>query len=225
MVNIEHLTFQQIINFLQHFFFCCFQGYRFGICKFPGQGSNWSYSCRPTLQLGATPDPQPNEQGQGSNPHRRGYQSGSLLLSHNGNYIFSTSLFSPSSKYFSNSNKHFIKRTTHGSSLVVQQVKDPVLSMQQLGFDPSPGPGTSICSRHDWKKKKTHSCCLSSVVGMILIYFLLLFRYLKKYFSDNLKKYYKSIHDYSTEEILNSEYKHPRIDLEKNYYVSSLNLL
>ena len=40
---------------------------------------------RLTPQLMATPDPQPTERGQGSNPHPYGYQSGSLPLSHNGN--------------------------------------------------------------------------------------------------------------------------------------------
>ena len=46
---------------------------------------------RPLPQLMATPDSQPTEQGQGWNPGHHGYQSGSFLLSHNGNsskYIF-----------------------------------------------------------------------------------------------------------------------------------------
>ena len=36
-------------------FFIYFQGYTRGICKFPGQGSNWSYSCWYTIAT-ATPD-------------------------------------------------------------------------------------------------------------------------------------------------------------------------
>ena len=39
----------------------------------------------PTPQLVAMPDPQPTEQGQGSNLHHRRYYSGLLLLSHDGN--------------------------------------------------------------------------------------------------------------------------------------------
>ena len=37
-----------------------------------------------TLQLMAVPDSQPTEQGQGSNPHPRGYQSDSFPLCHTG---------------------------------------------------------------------------------------------------------------------------------------------
>ena len=40
---------------------------------------------QPTLQLMATPDPRPTEQGQGSNLCLHGYQSYSFPLSHNGN--------------------------------------------------------------------------------------------------------------------------------------------
>ena len=38
-----------------------------------------------TPQLTTTPDPQPTEQGQGSNPQSHGSQSDSFLQSHNGN--------------------------------------------------------------------------------------------------------------------------------------------
>lgn len=52
--------------------------------------------------------------------------------------------------------------------------------------------------------------------GNYATYFLLPLRYLKKYFSYPLKKYYKSIHEQSTEEILNFQRvcKHPLSDTE-----------
>ena len=40
---------------------------------------------RPTPQLMAMPDPQPTEQGHGSNLHPQGYQLDSFLLCHNRN--------------------------------------------------------------------------------------------------------------------------------------------
>ena len=40
---------------------------------------------QPAPQLSATPDPQPTEQVQGSTPYPHGYESGLLLLSHDGN--------------------------------------------------------------------------------------------------------------------------------------------
>ena len=42
------LTF--FFYFLFFLFFCFFQGHSCGIWKFPGQGSNQSYSCQPTPQ-------------------------------------------------------------------------------------------------------------------------------------------------------------------------------
>ena len=41
----------------------------------------------PIPQFTAMPDPQPTEWGQGSNPHSRGYQTGSLPLSYNRNSL------------------------------------------------------------------------------------------------------------------------------------------
>ena len=59
------------------FFWSVFQGH---MC------STWNLAfepcLRPTPRLMATPDPQPTEQGQGSNQHPHGYESGSLPLSH-----------------------------------------------------------------------------------------------------------------------------------------------
>lgn len=54
--------------------------------------------------------------------------------------------------------------------------------------------------------------------GNYSMYFLLPLGYLKKYFSYPLKKYYKSIHEQSTEEILNFQRvcKHPLSDTETN---------
>ena len=45
---------------------------------------------RPTPELTETPDRKPTERGQGWNPHPHGYESGSLILCHNGNSYFST---------------------------------------------------------------------------------------------------------------------------------------
>ena len=71
--------------------------------KFPGQGLNQSCSCQPTLQpqqLGipalsvtytaahGNSNPLPTERGQGLNLHPHGYQSGSLLISHNRKFNF-----------------------------------------------------------------------------------------------------------------------------------------
>ena len=49
--------------------------------------ATWDPSClRPASQLTATPDPQPNERGQGSNTHPHGYYySDSFPLCHSGN--------------------------------------------------------------------------------------------------------------------------------------------
>ena len=77
-----------VICLLRFFFYLTnffFQGCAHGVWKFPGQGSNWSYSCRPILRLIATPDPWPTERGQASNLHPHGYQLALFLLHHNGN--------------------------------------------------------------------------------------------------------------------------------------------
>ena len=87
--------------------FCfAFQGHTHDIWKFPGQGSNRSYSCWPMPQ--PQPQPQPQQcriqdvsvtytpaqgnagslspdRGQGSNPQPHGSQSDSFPLSHDGN--------------------------------------------------------------------------------------------------------------------------------------------
>ena len=74
------------------FLFFVFQGCTCGIQKFPGQGSNQSYSCQPTPQPcriqdtsvtyttapGNTRSFIPTEQGQGSNLYPHGSQSGPL---------------------------------------------------------------------------------------------------------------------------------------------------
>ena len=86
--------FVYTLFFLFLSFFVLFQGHTSSIWRFPGQGSNSSYSCRPapqpqqrgiwarvckpTPQLMATPDPKPTERGQGSNPHPHGSSSDSL---------------------------------------------------------------------------------------------------------------------------------------------------
>ena len=45
-----------LLHFILFLFFVFFQGLTRRILKFPGQGSNWSYSCQPTPQ----PQPQPH---------------------------------------------------------------------------------------------------------------------------------------------------------------------
>ena len=49
---LEYMLFKSYFNFLVFFFFFffLFQGHTCGLWRFPGQGSNWSYSCRPTPQ-------------------------------------------------------------------------------------------------------------------------------------------------------------------------------
>ena len=77
------------------FIFWSFQGHTHGIWGFPGQGSNQSYCCQPTpqpQQLGIIHHSswhcwQPTERGQGSNPHPHGYQTDSLLLCYQGNFL------------------------------------------------------------------------------------------------------------------------------------------
>ena len=81
-------------------------GFTWDIWKFPGEGSNqscsWQHShgktgsklhLQPTSQFMATQDPQPTEQGQGSNPHPHGYELGLSPLSHEGNSMKKTLAF------------------------------------------------------------------------------------------------------------------------------------
>ena len=85
--------------FVFRFFFFFFQCRRHGIWRFPGQGSNWSYGCRPTPQpqqhwiqaasaayttAHGKARPLTHEQGQGLNLCAHGYQSDSFPLYHNG---------------------------------------------------------------------------------------------------------------------------------------------
>ena len=59
---------------------------------------NQSNSCQPAPQFTRTPDPQPTEQGQGSNQHPHRYLSDSFLLCHNGtssSLAFKSTLLSP----------------------------------------------------------------------------------------------------------------------------------
>ena len=82
------------------FSFLSFQGSTCGIWRFPGQSLNWSCSCRLTpqsQQYGIRPmsatytrapsniEPYHTEQDRDRTQVRRGYQLGSLPLSHNGN--------------------------------------------------------------------------------------------------------------------------------------------
>ena len=79
--------FLKSVGFFGFFVVVFFQGRTCGMWRFPGLGSNWSCSRRPTpepQQLGiraayvtyttvtATPDPSPTERGQGSNPKPHG---------------------------------------------------------------------------------------------------------------------------------------------------------
>ena len=78
-------------SFLLHLFFffffflsfCHFQGRSHGIWRFPGQGSNWSYSLRPMPQpqqrrIPAASATFTTADGQGSNPQPHGSQSDTL---------------------------------------------------------------------------------------------------------------------------------------------------
>ena len=94
----------QWLQFFFHyrFFFVFFQGHTLGIWKFPGQGSNQSYSAslhhrhsnagsepplQTTSQLWQCQILNPLRRARESNPHPHGYQLGLFLLSHNGNSL------------------------------------------------------------------------------------------------------------------------------------------
>ena len=93
--------------FVLFFFVFFFQGHTCGIWRLPGEGSNQSYSCRPTTQ--PTWDPShiydlhhrswqcwilnPLRESRGSNLRPHGYQSDSFLLSHKRNSLSFSFLF------------------------------------------------------------------------------------------------------------------------------------
>ena len=113
------------------FLFFPFQGHTLGIQRSPGQGSNQSYSCRPT--------PQPRQIlthlsrpgiDQGSNPQPHGSQSDSFSLRHDGNsYLgfFYILICYDDLQIFVKLFFHFaaVQSLLQGVSVVVQQVKKP----------------------------------------------------------------------------------------------------
>ena len=117
--------------FMWGFLFFPFQGHTLGIQRSPGQGSNQSYSCRPT--------PQPRQIlthlsrpgiDQGSNPQPHGSQSDSFSLRHDGNsYLgfFYILICYDDLQIFVKLFFHFaaVQSLLQGVSVVVQQVKKP----------------------------------------------------------------------------------------------------